>query len=782
MAQGRSSTGGGPKPLRANGEASQAGQATVQGWPLLPTVQGAVQDTWPEGPVWDRAKEEKNWLVRDAKKVPLDAKTGWEAPYQKAATLTFDEAQEAAKRLGAAGVGYLPREGSAMVGIDIDKCVGEDGQIEPWTEDLIKNAGSYIELSPSGRGLRVLIARDDAKETVGHAEKNGVGIIEDGKKYFTVTGRHLGGDRAIVEADDLRRRVLARRGEEKASQSATQSRTAGSEADEGRWGGIAPERRVEALRDALKHVPCEPDDRDTWLKHSAAVKNAMAGAGGIPEDELREIWDEWCDGVGGNIDKNDEAWASLDPKKRGGRTVASIFAEARSNGWDAGAWGYHPGGSARGSFAPLEGSGTTRGASKLTLSAAPIGSGSLTRTHYDPPKVLVEGLIPCAPFTIVGAGGIGKSTFTLALLVHVILGRKLWGLEVNFPGPVVLVTAEDKFDHVMWRLREICRAMGLSRKEMAKVENNHVLMDMTEQGIGVRLAELDRAGNMKEGELAEALIEALGRAKVEPVLVLFDPLSYFGPGENHMNDGAAAVMRVLWKVSNALGEAAVGVIHHTGQEAARSGIDDQYAGRGGSALADNARAVIVLTAGKNRPDDLPSSVTDDQVEAGRVVSVNLAKNSYGPLLGRKLFFVRGQTEPWDFDFMEGLTKAAARRSALGRQEQAILDWIEDENAVGRIVTRTRIRENSQDIAGIGKDAARDRAEQLISDGRIEERELPLGHSERKRNRKHQLVTVDRADSASESATTDASDSSPTVGQPSDAPKRGAPKSTPDEVA
>ena len=42
--------------------------------------------------------------------------------------------------------------------IDLDKCIGADGKIEPWAQAVLARTGSYAELSPSGSGLHIFVA------------------------------------------------------------------------------------------------------------------------------------------------------------------------------------------------------------------------------------------------------------------------------------------------------------------------------------------------------------------------------------------------------------------------------------------------------------------------------------------------------------------------------------------------------------------------------------------------------------------------------------------------
>ena len=66
-------------------------------------------------------------------------------------------AQLAARIVNGSGVGIVLGDlGDAthLVGIDLDSCLGADGQIAPWAAEILAAAASYAEISPSGRGVK----------------------------------------------------------------------------------------------------------------------------------------------------------------------------------------------------------------------------------------------------------------------------------------------------------------------------------------------------------------------------------------------------------------------------------------------------------------------------------------------------------------------------------------------------------------------------------------------------------------------------------------------------
>src|SRR5690242_19583004 len=73
-----------------------------------------------------------------------------------AAWESFDEALAFSRRRGMAGVGFVFAEGDPYSGVDLDDCrVPLTGAIQGWAEEIVREQGSYTEVSPSGTGLKV---------------------------------------------------------------------------------------------------------------------------------------------------------------------------------------------------------------------------------------------------------------------------------------------------------------------------------------------------------------------------------------------------------------------------------------------------------------------------------------------------------------------------------------------------------------------------------------------------------------------------------------------------
>ncbi|MFI5329904.1 MAG: hypothetical protein ACHQ2F_02535 [Desulfobaccales bacterium] len=91
--------------------------------------------------------------------------------------------KEAAK--GFDGVGFVFSKTDPYTGVDLDKCRNaETGEIEPWALEIIARLNSYTEVSPSGRGVHILVK---GKLPPGPRRKAQVEMYSEGR-YFTMTG------------------------------------------------------------------------------------------------------------------------------------------------------------------------------------------------------------------------------------------------------------------------------------------------------------------------------------------------------------------------------------------------------------------------------------------------------------------------------------------------------------------------------------------------------------------------------------------------------------------
>jgi hypothetical protein len=126
----------------------------------------------------DRLAEEPRWVAWRSEerggrptKIPYAATGGMAKTDDPSTWATRAAAERQAARIvnGAdGGVGIVLGDvGDTMhlVGIDLDSCLGADGQIAPWAVEILAAAASYAEISPSGRGVKVFffVASDEVR-------------------------------------------------------------------------------------------------------------------------------------------------------------------------------------------------------------------------------------------------------------------------------------------------------------------------------------------------------------------------------------------------------------------------------------------------------------------------------------------------------------------------------------------------------------------------------------------------------------------------------------------
>jgi RecA-family ATPase len=198
------------------------------------------------------------------------------------------------------------------------------------------------------------------------------------------------------------------------------------------------------------------------------------------------------------------------------------------------------------------------------------------------------------------------------------------------------------------------------------------------------------------------------------------------------------VMQAARAISNGLDGAAVGLIHHTGKEAARQKINDQYAARGGSAFADNARAILAM----HRVDDLKKAAlgTVSSIDVGdqRVFELTVAKFSYGKPVLEQLLVRRSSSNPFKLDLLRGPTRPRTEEErerrdladAEAKQErelEAVYERIVKKSEAGEHVSKSTLRDAETillDGAKISNKRVGALVDILLGDRRVEEYEQP----------------------------------------------------------
>jgi putative DNA primase/helicase len=134
----------------------------------------------PQWVVWKAVGEKPD-------KVPYSARTGCRASSTDPMTWsTFEEALEAYENGEYAGLGFVFSSADPFTGIDLDNCVGGDGEIALWALEIVRYFDSYTELSATGSGLHIIVRGERPNRRKGEVE------VYSSKRFFTVTGHVVG--------------------------------------------------------------------------------------------------------------------------------------------------------------------------------------------------------------------------------------------------------------------------------------------------------------------------------------------------------------------------------------------------------------------------------------------------------------------------------------------------------------------------------------------------------------------------------------------------------------
>lgn len=141
------------------------------------------------------------WVERDGKltKPPYCSRTFELASTTDPTTwstlaMALRAAQEHPQRF--AGIGFVLGPDRSVVGLDLDHCRDEAGEIAPWALAIVERCRSYTEITPSGRGLRIFLL---GQLPPGRRRRGQVECY-DSARYLTVTGNHLPGTPTEIRA------------------------------------------------------------------------------------------------------------------------------------------------------------------------------------------------------------------------------------------------------------------------------------------------------------------------------------------------------------------------------------------------------------------------------------------------------------------------------------------------------------------------------------------------------------------------------------------------------
>jgi putative DNA primase/helicase len=150
---------------------------------------GQLLDNIPE-----ELRRRSQWVVwklerrrGELTKIPYDPITGKRAKSNDLMTWRpFRDALEALDDGDYHGIGFVFCSGDPYTGIDLDDVRDpESGAIEAWALEIVEMVCAYAEISPSGRGLHIVVRGELPNSRRGNVE------VYSTRRFFTMTGRRV---------------------------------------------------------------------------------------------------------------------------------------------------------------------------------------------------------------------------------------------------------------------------------------------------------------------------------------------------------------------------------------------------------------------------------------------------------------------------------------------------------------------------------------------------------------------------------------------------------------
>ncbi|MFO0439134.1 MAG: VapE domain-containing protein, partial [Betaproteobacteria bacterium] len=212
------------------------------------------------------------------------------------------------------GMGFAFLPGDGLIGIDIDKAIDpETGEVSERCLQIIRDCASYTEISPSGRGVHIIVAGQTQT-----FKDNGIGVeVFCGRQFFTCTGKRWPDTPDDVQpiADEVLEALRKLVKPERAAHTAA-PRPMASQA--------GPQDLALRLESAL--LSLHPDmPHDDWVQIGMAIKAAL-GDGGL------RVWDYWSS-RGAKYPGSEYLARKWQSFRGTGVTQATVFKLAMDAGW-----------------------------------------------------------------------------------------------------------------------------------------------------------------------------------------------------------------------------------------------------------------------------------------------------------------------------------------------------------------------------------------------------------------------------------------------------------------
>lgn len=339
-------------------------------------------------------------------------------------------------------------------------------------------------------------------------------------------------------------------------------------------------------------------------------------------------------------------------------------------------------------------------AAESTSLPLPMSAADLLDKDFAPVEFAIEPYFPRAEVTeLVGAHGIFKSTCALGACLAVVTGRTWGGASVN-KGAAVFITMEDGERTLAHRIRAWLDSIpaGREREEAETAVRADFFYLAREHARDLALTDTDRGSTFQRGPVIGHLSAWLNGAS----LVVLETASRLHGGPE-LNEALAVFAQAVERIA-IFTKAAVVIVRHVSKQAARDGVADSYAGRGGGALSDAARSVLVMT--RDKKGEGSEDAEDDAISTVTLTHAKASLSAPGPRIVWRPVPTEHGVYLWPL----------SSREKERAEEQRLLAHLRCVGPAG--LTQTDL--HKKPIPGLPREAAKKAVKRLVADRRVAE--------------------------------------------------------------
>lgn len=475
--------------------------------------------------------------------------------------------------LGAVKAGKMDGVGLAVhaltdceIILDLDDCRDEHtGRLTPWAKEILDEAASYAEITPSGAGLRIIGRGDIGKQhrrfnnVDGHG--GGLEVYTAGEgRYITVTGLQAPGCWPHAgDIAELSSRLVQGNG---------RLRPAQVEGEVEKPFEPAPAYQPGKIAQAVG-IGHRPGGR-------SEAELIQLIADGAPEGERSERFHNAC-GWARRLHWTAERLEEVMRQHPDGIAAKYLTSSDRLTAEIARCWGkVEPQSQAN------DGKEKTAEAVPAIL-AAPYSwrdPGAIPRRQWLYGRHLIRGFVSVT----VAPGGVGKSSLTIADAISMICGRALIGTKPERALNVWIFNLEDPVEEIERRIAATCIRYGIRREDCGGD-----LYVNSGRDTSLVIARQERDGLVIMEPIIHAIIEQIKARQID-VLVIDPFVSSHQVTEN--DNGAIDLVAKLWAQIAHVTGCAIELVHHS-RKTGGAEVTVEHA-RGAVALIAAARSARVL--------------------------------------------------------------------------------------------------------------------------------------------------------------------------------------------